>query len=695
MSYQPATFVELLRWRAYTQPERLACTFLRDGESEEISLTYEALDRRARAIGVWLQSVGAEGERVLLLYPAGVEFIAAFFGCLYAGAIAVPVYPPRARKELSRLEAIMADAQATVALTIAPILSRVEPLLTQASFLQEMRWAATDSFGDIAEHWREPVLDGSTLAFLQYTSGSTAAPKGVMVSHGNLLHNEQMIQKACGHTEQSTFVGWLPLYHDMGLIGNVLQPIYVGARSVLMSPLDFLQRPVRWLQAITRFKARSSGGPNFAYDLCVRKITPEQRGNLDLSSWSLAFNGAEPIRPETIERFIAAFGSCGFRREAFYPCYGLAEATLFVSGGSKALHPVVRTFQSAALEYNQVAVAVENEGNRTIAGCGHAWLGQQIVIADPETLTRCLPDQVGEILVSGPSVAQGYWRKPDETKRTFQAYLADTGEGPFLCTGDLGFLQDSELFVTGRLKDLIIIRGHNYYPQDIEQIAEQSHSALRPSCSAAFSVNIDSEERLVIVAEIERRYSNLCADEVVETIRRAVIEQYGAQVHGIALIKSGSIPRTTSGKIKRHACREGFLTGTLNIISISTLGDLTEVEPGVMPVAYLATTLRSDADACAERVVPEKNVRASEESPSSDVSTPPAQHATETAMYSTPEEVTSPPPADGSIPTHVRCGPHRRKLTIQWPLMANASRESYEYRCSLELPSRAGDRTLG
>src|SRR5437588_1323266 len=396
-------------------------------------------------------------------------------------------------------------------------------------------------------------------------------PKGVVLTHGNLLHNLTLIQRYFEITSAARGVTWLPPYHDMGLIGMILGTVYAGVESTIMSPVAFLQRPIRWLQAISNTGATVSGGPNFAYDLCVRKITPEQKATLDLSSWSIAVNGAEPVRPETLDRFVEAFAPCGFRRETFYPCYGLAEASLIVAGGQKAAIPVVKTFQAAGLAQNRVVMADaeawhENENLRMLVGSGQVAASQKIVIVDPESLTQCLAGQVGEIWVSGPSVAQGYWQKPEETECTFRAYLAGTGEGPFLRTGDLGFLQDEELFVTGRLKDLIIIRGRNHYPQDIELTVEQCHPALPADCGVAFSVDASGEERLVIVYEVERQYRNLNVDEVVESIRQAVAEHNALQVYAVVLIKMSSIPKTSSGKLQRRASRDAFLAGNLEVV---------------------------------------------------------------------------------------------------------------------------------
>ncbi|MGA9994262.1 MAG: fatty acyl-AMP ligase [Pyrinomonadaceae bacterium] len=590
-AFVPSELVELLRHRALKQADKTAYAMLTDGEEEEISLSYSELDQQARLIGAALQSMGAAGGCALLLYPQGLDFIAAFFGCLYAGVIAIPAFPPspsRRDRMLPRLLSIAGDARPVVALTTTSILSSVEHVIAEHSEFQSMNWLATDTLGgELAESWQYPDINGETLAFLQYTSGSTSTPKGVMVSHGNLLYNERMIELALEHTEDSTTVVWLPLYHDLGLIGNVLQSLYVGSTCVLMSPVAFLQRPLRWLSAISRYKAHTSGGPNFAYDLCVRKITPEQRATLDLSNWRHAFSGAEPIRYETLERFAAAFESCGFRKEAFYPCYGLAESTLFVTGGLRDALPVVRPVQASALESHKVIPAIagnHGENVRLAVGCGKTWLEEKVIIVNHESLTQCAPDEVGEIWIKGKNVAQGYWNRLEESEQTFRAHLADTGEGPFLRTGDLGFLHDGELFVTGRIKDLIIIDGSNHYPQDIELTVQQCHPAVRADCVAAFSIDVEGEERLVVVAEVDRHFKpgqaemgqpvsdadsamKMSVDAVIKAIRRAISQRHDIQVHALSLLKFGSIPKTSSGKIQRFSCRARFLANTFESVS--------------------------------------------------------------------------------------------------------------------------------
>ncbi|AFY79258.1 acyl-CoA synthetase (AMP-forming)/AMP-acid ligase II [Pleurocapsa sp. PCC 7327] len=579
--FEATTLVDLLRYRAIYQPNVLAYTFLADGETEEVDLTYEELDRKARAIAVCLQSICPPEERALLIYPPGIDYIVAFFGCLYAGVIAVPAYPPRPNRSATRLQTMIADARPKVGLTVRSVLAGLERQGDRAPELKSLRWLATDNLNDkLAIDWQHPSLSGDTLAFLQYTSGSTAEPKGVAIAHQNLLHNLSWIYRRFEHTPNSKGVIWLPLYHDMGLIGGVLQPLYGGFPTILMSPLMFLQSPIRWLQAISRYRATTSGGPNFAYNLVSRKVTPDQLANLDLSSWGVAFNGAETISYEIIEQFSTLLEPCGFRREAFYPCYGMAEATLFISGGQKTAPIAYKKLKAKAIEKHRVIPASDGEANfRIVVGCGQSLPDQKAIVVNPETMTRCAHNEVGEIWVSGASIARGYWNRPEETERTFYAYLADTGEGPFLRTGDLGFIEDGELFITGRLKDTIVINGRNYYPQDIEWTVEQSHSLIRPNCSASFSVEMEGEERLVILAEVERSYRkrHLEADyspesptdaskALIQAIRKAVLQQYDLQVYDVLLLKPGALPKTSSGKIQRHLCRTHYLAGTLEVL---------------------------------------------------------------------------------------------------------------------------------
>jgi acyl-CoA synthetase (AMP-forming)/AMP-acid ligase II len=543
------SMVEVLQARAGSTPDRLAFCFLVEGEEEGPRLTYGGLDRAARTIAATLQDTAEPGDRALLLYPPGLEFITAFFGCLYAGIVPVPAYPPRLDRLAQSwqvLSSIVADCQPRVVLTCSS-LAALAGGIPSANTLRPLTTDGLDPSG--AHRWRERRLDGAAPALLQYTSGATASPKGVVVTHHNLMHNQRLMQAALGNDGPGLGICWLPLYHDMGLIGGVLQPIFHGTPCLMLSPLRLLQKPFRWLHAISRYRAATSAGPNFAYDWCVERLTAEEKSALDLSSWSLAVVGAEPVSPRTLERFADTFAPCGFRPEALSPCYGLAEATLFVTGGSRTARPVVRTIEALS--------------GRSLVGCGHPWLDQRLAIAHPESRMRCSADVVGEVWVAGPSVAQGYWDRPDETEHTFCAFLQNTGEGPFLRTGDLGIVQDGELFLTGRLKDVIIIRGRNHYPEDIEATVQAVHPALRAGAGAAFETEKDGQARLVVVQEVDRRWRTLDAAGVVGDVRQAVAERHELQVHDVQLLAPGSLPRTSSGKVQRHACRIGYEQGTL------------------------------------------------------------------------------------------------------------------------------------
>jgi acyl-CoA synthetase (AMP-forming)/AMP-acid ligase II/aryl carrier-like protein len=569
------TLVDILRLRAEHQPETTAYTFLVDGEDKEISLSYCQLDQWARSIAELLVGNGLRGQQALLLYPPGLDFIAGFFACLYAGIIAVPAHPPdtaRSRRTWGRLESIAADSEAGVVLTTESVLSTLENAMLQSPLLGSMKWLSSDTRRTETFHGAlklEPSADD--IAFLQYTSGSTGKPRGVILTHTNLLHNASVVREFCCHDSSDSYVSWLPAFHDMGFMSGVLQPLYSGIPVVLLSPAAFLQRPFRWLKAISRYRATTSGGPNFAFDLCNRKTSPEERAELDLSSWAVAFNGAEPVRKETLERFALTFSPCGFRKEALYPCYGLAESTLLVTGGRRGEGPIIRSFDAEALGKGHVAPASQGPA-RFLVGCGRASEDGRIVIVDPETASRCSSWQVGEIWISGPSVGRGYWKKPEDTDQAFHGRIADEMEGHYLRTGDLGFVQDQQLFVTGRLKDLIIIRGINYYPQDIERTAENSDPSLRPGCGAAFSVESQGEERLVVVQEVDNRL-HVDPVRITSAIRQSVSESHELRVYAAVLVKPGTIPKTSSGKIRRCACRKDFMDGTLDEVYRSIVDD--------------------------------------------------------------------------------------------------------------------------
>ena len=571
-----SNLVELLQNRALQQPDRIAYRFLEDGKTESGNLTYNKLDRQAKAIAAKLQFLLNPGSRALLVYPyhAGLEFIAGFFGCLYAEVIAVTTNPPRHGKEVVKLLERSIASGAKVVLTTAEFLKTIKAGIAinreLAERTKDFTFLATDDIpSSLVSDWQATKIERDTLAFLQYTSGSTGISKGVMVTHGNILSNQEMIRQGFQHTEETLVVGWLPMFHDMGLIGNVLQPLYLGKPSILMSPVALAQKPFEWLKAISHYRATTSGGPNFAYDLLCLKATPANLAGLDLSSWSVAFSGAETVRAETIDRFSHIFEPCGFRREAFYPCYGMAETTLFITGGLKYDLPVVKYVDVNALEQNQVVEAKpEQPGAKAIVGCGRTWLNQKVIIVDPQSLTQCSSARVGEIWVSGVGVGKGYWQQPEETENTFNAYLADTKEGPFLRTGDLGFIEDGELYITGRLKEVMIFWGRFCYPQHVEKTVQDSHPALRPNCGAAFSLDVGTTERLVITQEVERSYlRNLNVEEITEAICQSVAQEHEVEVYAIALIKTGSIPKTSSGKIQRRGCQAKFLSGDLNIVA--------------------------------------------------------------------------------------------------------------------------------
>jgi natural product biosynthesis luciferase-like monooxygenase protein/amino acid adenylation domain-containing protein len=570
-----ATLVEVLHTRALYQPNRLAYTFLLNGETEEKHVTYAELERQARAIAAMLQRICSPAARVLLFYPSGLEYISAFFGCLYAGMIAVPAYPPSSDRSVPRIQTIAADAGATVALTVDAVLAKMRRLFGQVPEFSDMRLIATDTdeVAVQAEQWQRYLPTPQSLAFLQYTSGSTGTPRGVMASHGNVMHNSEMIRKRCQHTPESVGISWLPLFHDAGLIEGILQPLYVGYHEILMAPAAFIQRPFRWLEAISRYRCTTTEAPNFAYELCMNRITSKERARLDLQSWCLAANGAEPVRAETIERFTAVFAECGLKKTALTPAYGLAETTLLVACGSVESETTVVHLDRWHLEEGRVLVTSTHEPGKTvdIVSCGAIAEDQRVVIVNPETMQACQAEVIGEIWVAGPSMAQGYWQRPLETEHTFHACIKNTGEGPFVRTGDLGFVYKGEIYVTGRLKDLIILRGRNYYPQDIERSVEGSHPSLRPGCGAAFSVEVSGEERLVIVQEVERHHSE--PEGIIETIRRVIAEEYEISTYAVVLLRYGSLLKTSSGKIQRRACREAFLNHGLPAVASHILHD--------------------------------------------------------------------------------------------------------------------------
>lgn len=568
------TVDEFVRARAESHPNEMAYLYLDDGETEGARLTYKELDTRARAIAAHLSLHCSPGDRALLIFPPGLDYIATFLGCLYAGVVAVPVYPPdpsRLNRSLPRLKVIANDANTHVALTTSMVLPLVEMMAQQDADFAKFDWIAVDSVTDAeAVNWLAPFSTSDSIAFLQYTSGSTSDPKGVMVTHANLLYN-LWDMSYIWHSEQpeASMVTWLPAYHDMGLIFGLLLPIYRKLPCYVMSPLDFLQHPVRWLRAIAKYRATWSVGPNFAYDLCARKVTAEQKASLDLSCWVAAANGSEPIRIETLERFVKAFSECGISWSIFKSGYGLAEATLKVSGTRPDLETDILTVSAAELINHRVVVAERGApGSRTLVSCGASHLQTKTIIVDTETGLQCKPGTVGEIWVAGPTVAKGYYNNAEDTERTFNARLSDTNEGPFLRTGDLGFIHNANVYVTGRIKDVIIVDGANHYPQDIEETVEKSHAAIRPGCVIAFSIEDGGAEKVVVVAEAGGLSNPDGATPVYAAVRKAVARDHDLRVHKVCLIQPRSITKTSSGKLQRQACKRGFLDGALDVIAI-------------------------------------------------------------------------------------------------------------------------------
>ncbi len=568
-----ANYVEAIRTNAAKLPEKKAFIFLKDGENEHEALNYSQLDLKARTIAAKLLEMDMENERALLIYPSGTDFIAGFLGCLYAKVIAVPAYPPTKSRGTDRLESIYQNSGAKIALTTEEEWGRISSSkkLADSAFIHNLDILLTDTIDEAAATgWVMPEgITGDTLAFLQYTSGSTGTPKGVMVSHQNILSNVHIMVQTFFQEEQGErIVSWLPIYHDMGLIGCILTPLYQGDTAINMPPTAFLERPARWIRAFSNYKGTMTAAPNFAFDLCAEKIKEEELEGVDLSSWKTAVNGSEVVRAASLEAFTNRFSPYGFKNRTFFPSYGMAETTLLISAGTHAEEPKVFFIDGPSLESNTVIESDPGLSDTiSVVGCGRP-RGCEVIIARPETYEKLGEGEVGEIWVKGPSVAQGYWQREEQTRISFQAYTSDTGAGPFLRTGDLGFIMDGEIYVSGRLKDLIIIRGRNHYPHDIEATVQNAHSALTLNGGAAFTVDVLNEERLVIVQEVERTaLRNLNEEEVFDAIRTAITDAHEIQTYAITLLSPGRLPRTTSGKIQHRGTKKAFLDDTLNKVA--------------------------------------------------------------------------------------------------------------------------------
>jgi len=548
------TLVSLLRHRASVTREQTAYTYLDDRFGSPRTFSWGEFDERARAMAAGLLTRSKPGDRALLVLPSGPDFLFAFFGCLYAGLIAVPAPEPARARDIDRLRGLIASAKPSVVLATRALLD--------AGDWNVPGVAPEEVPIDGAAGWSEPAIDGASTAFLQYTSGSTGDPKGVMVSHANILANEAIICRAFGHDSTTTVVGWLPHYHDMGLIGNILQPLFVGAQAVLVSPLAFMRDPLGWLRTVSKYRGRTTGGPNFAYELCVRRHQRlKQPLDIDLSCLDLAFVGAEPIRARTMQDFARIFGQYGFDERALFPCYGLAEATLFVTGGDKGVAPRLWERQ------------VGNGPRSVFVGCGKPAGELDIRVVNPQTLAPCDEGVEGEVLVAGASVSRGYWNRPAETEATFGNRLPGS-DAPFLRTGDLGVLRAGEVFITGRIRDCIIVKGQNYYPQDLEVIAEGVQGGIRAGHCAAFGFESLDLERIGLVCEVTDLAGG--GAELCERIRATISDVHSVPVDTIVLIEPRSLSKTTSGKIERQSTKRAFLDGSLRAIAASSVLDTEE-----------------------------------------------------------------------------------------------------------------------
>lgn len=581
--FEPTTLVELCRYRASREPDRRMFAFLENGLEESDSLTLAQLDARAWAIAALLSRHAPPGARAVLSYPPGLDFVSAFFGCLYAGLIAVPA-PPVLRvgvdDRYTRFRAIVNSCQPDLLLSNGSRLSRVDALLKDMSTPRRPTSVATDEIGETDVYgWNAPHIDPDTMAYLQYTSGTTGPPRGVGLTHGNVLHNLSLIlangsRATDDFDRQPPAVSWLPVFHDMGLITGVLQPLYVGYDAALMPPTAFAQQPVNWLRAISDRRAGISSAPGFGYELCLRRVSEQQLRSLDFSGWKIAVVGDEPVRAEMIDQFSAMLAPFGFRREAFFPSYGIAESTVMLSGGPVEPEPVIRRFDAVALAKGKVQRAGRDDEARRLVGLGQLHPSMTIAVVDPVTGEPCAPDETGEILASGPSIGAAYWNAPEETASTFNATVRGHKGRWFLRTGSLGFVDGGQLFVTCRVDDLIVVEGMQHYPYDIEATAGGSHAAIREGCCCAFTVEDGGRTRLVVLAEINSRFrivaagpapdarsgarATLAADEVEEAVREAVFAGHGLRTDEVLLVKAGSLPFTTSGKLQRSRCRSRY-----------------------------------------------------------------------------------------------------------------------------------------
>jgi len=571
------SLVEIISKRAAKQPNDIVYKYLGDGVNETESFTFQEIDRVARSISQALSEKLSKGDRVLLLFPQGLQYVAALYGCFYGGFIAIPAYPPRRNRKMDRINSIIEDSGAAAGLVTEDVFKTIERNFSDDEMLKEMKWF---KYENISSSLNPPELSKlpkpDDVAFIQYTSGSTGNPKGVMISHENIVYNSEFIRQSFGFDKNTIGMNWLPIFHDMGLVGGIFQAAYLGLINIGMPPVAFLKNPLNWLKAISKYKATTGGGPNFSYDYCIQKIKPEEVEGLDLSSIKNFYCGGEPVRKKTFKEFPKHFSSAKVRTNQMFAVYGMAETTLIVTGKDPASEPGYVRVNQEALSKNKLIFVSEEEKGIDLVSNGRVWMETKVAIVNPETFEETDENTIGEVWIAGPTVAKGYWNKPEENKRTFNAFLSN-GKGPWLRSGDLGFIFKGELYITGRLKDLIIIRGVNYYPNDIEYSVQQSHEAFKPNSGAAFSIQKDGIEKLVVVQELERNYlRNVDFDTLLASIRKTIADEHELEVFSVVLIRTGSIPLTSSGKIQRRQTRYEYLTGKLNVIASWQMDETTQ-----------------------------------------------------------------------------------------------------------------------
>jgi len=567
--YPADDMVSLLLQNGAKYAEKDQLIFLEDGTDETQKDTYAEVLSKAKAIAARLQSTGEKGNHVLLLFPPGNAFMISFYATILAGMVAIPAYPPRKRKLDPRFLSILNDARPKIILGTETILRDLQQADLGETDLGNMQLVAYESVElDLRDRWVDPKISKDDLVLLQYTSGSTGKPKGTMVSHGNMIHNLECIYQSFNFDENLIVCSWLPSFHDMGLVGNLIEPTYAGGTTIYMPPIAFIKNPLNWLKVITDYKVTCTGAPNFAYDYCVEKINEQDIESLDLSSLTILYSGSESVREETLKKFHSTFARAGFSINQFFPVYGMAETVLLISGGDYKAAPVYTHVDIQSLEKNKVVVTDKGSSGRSLTGCGFPWIGESVAIVHPEN-HRILPyGEIGEIWTRGGSVTQGYWNKPEETESVFKAKIDTDPEGEWLRTGDLGFIHEGQLYISGRLKDLVIIRGINYFPNDIEHSVEKCHPALRQNANAAFSIDIEDGEKLVVIQEVERSHMrDFDEHEIIENIQQAIFADHNIQADVILLTRFGSIKKTSSGKTQRFAMRNAYLNDELDVLA--------------------------------------------------------------------------------------------------------------------------------